>query len=142
MKRSGEIKSQGLLMVFLSELIERSNRNIEYGISDKDIYVKKSLQYIEANYSRDISISDVASYIGLNRNYFCSVIKERLGISLQEYLIKFRVTKACELMKNRNLSIGDIARSVGYNDPLGFSKIFKKIKGCSPKKFRETIDNL
>ena len=140
MKRAGDIKSQGILTVFLSELIEKSSANFIYGSSDRDIYVKKSLQYIETNYSRDISISDVASYIGLNRNYFCSVIKEHLGISLQEYLIKFRVAKAIELMKNKNLSIGDISRSVGYNDPLGFSKIFKKVIGSSPKKYRETLE--
>lgn len=140
MKRGGEIKSQGLLTIFLSDLIEKSNNSNIYESSDKDLYVKKSLQYIEANYSRDISISDVASYIGLNRNYFCAVIKERLGISLQDYLIRFRVEKACELLKNRSLSVGDIARSVGYNDPLGFSKIFKKIKGCSPRSYRENIN--
>ena len=142
MKRAGDVKSQGLLTVFLSELIEKSDAKVSLGNSDRDIYVKKAMQYIDANYSRDISISDIASYIGLNRNYFSSVIKEQLGISLQEYLVKYRVTKAIELMQNKDLSIGDISRSVGYNDPLGFSKMFKKVKGHSPKKYRETINDL
>ncbi len=45
--------------------------------------------------------------------------------------------KACDLMYNQQLSIGDIARSVGYEDPLLFSKIFKKIKGASPRIYRK-----
>ncbi|MGF7047731.1 AraC-like DNA-binding protein [Paenibacillus sp. DS2015] len=64
---------------------------------------------------------------------------KRIFYSIQEYLIHFRVNKACELMMNSELSIGDISRSVGYDDPLLFSKIFKKVKGASPKHFRDAI---
>ena len=59
----------------------------------------------------------------------------------QQYIISFRVNKACELMKNFKLSICDISRSVGYDDSLAFSKIFKKQKGMSPKKYREQFIN-
>lgn len=142
LKYGGELKSQGLLSIFLSELIESSGKQEVLSSNYKEIYIKKALQFVEANYSRDISIKAIAEYVGLQRNYFSSLIKEELGISLQEYLIKFRINKACELMRNKNLSIGDIARSVGYSDPLGFSKIFKKVKCISPKEYREGITNI
>jgi len=90
------------------------------------------------NYSRDISVMELARHIGLDRSYLCSLFKEYLKVSPREYLIKYRMDKACELMKNPSLSISDVARSVGYSDPLGFSKMFKKVKGCSPKAYRET----
>jgi transcriptional regulator GlxA family with amidase domain len=64
---------------------------------------------------------------------------EYLKTSPQEYLINFRIEKACELMQANLLSIGDIARSVGYDDPLTFSKVFRKLKGVSPSKFRSSI---
>jgi AraC-like DNA-binding protein/mannose-6-phosphate isomerase-like protein (cupin superfamily) len=137
MKYGGELRLRGLLSIFLSELIERlGNGNVE-GCNYKDNYIKKTVEYVEANYAREISISDIANYIGLNRNYFSSVIKSGLGITLQDFIIQFRVNKACELLKNLDLSISDISRSVGYKDPLCFSKVFKKIKGCSPKLYRE-----
>ena len=57
-------------------------------------------------------------------------------MSPQKFLMKFRITKAAELLYNTDLSIGNIAYSCGYIDPLAFSKAFKKIKGISPKEYR------
>jgi YesN/AraC family two-component response regulator len=58
-------------------------------------------------------------------------------MSPQEFLIRYRMDKASEFMLTNSLSISEISRSVGYEDPLAFSKIFKKIKGASPREFRE-----
>ncbi|WP_309245234.1 helix-turn-helix domain-containing protein [Clostridium estertheticum] len=67
------------------------------------------------------------------------MFSELLGIPPQEYLIKYRVNKACKLLSNKDLTISEISRSVGYDDPLGFSKIFKQIKGVSPKSYRQAL---
>lgn len=139
MKYGAALQSQGLLSIFLSELIEHGKNNIIDTSNYIELYIRKSLQYIETNYSREISIAEIAHHVGLNKNYFSSIIKKQLGITLQGYLIKFRMNKACELLSNKILSIGDIARSVGYNDPLVFSKTFKKVKGVSPKEYRQRI---
>ena len=80
--------------------------------------------------------AEMAKSVGLNKNYFSAFFKENIGMTPQQYIIKFRINKACELMENQGLTIGDISRSVGYEDTLGFSKIFKKEKGMSPKKYR------
>jgi AraC-like DNA-binding protein len=137
LKYGADLRLQGILSLFLSELIEKAeNHNIENG-SYKEVYIKKTLQFIEANYSRDISISNISEFIGLNKNYFSAFFKENMKIAPQEFLINFRINKACELLKNNALTVSNVARSVGYNDPLGFSKIFKRVKGCSPKKYRE-----
>jgi AraC-like DNA-binding protein len=136
MQYGRDLRLKGLLSLFLSELIECSSKATE-GTNQKEIYLKKTFQYIESNYSRDISISEIAQNINLNKNYFSNFFKENTGKTPQEYLIRYRMDKACELMKNPLLSISDISRSVGYSDPLGFSKIFKSVKGSSPKKYRE-----
>ena len=59
-------------------------------------------------------------------------------MSPQKFLMKFRITKAAELLYNTDLPIANIAYSCGYSDPLAFSKTFKKIKGVSPKEYRDT----
>jgi AraC-like DNA-binding protein len=137
MQYGRDLRLKGLLSLFLSELIECSGKSTTEGTNQKEAYLKKTFQYIESNYSRNISISEIAQNINLNKNYFSNFFKDNIGLSPQEYLINYRINKACELMKNPLLSISDIARSVGYNDALGFSKIFKKLKGQSPKKYRE-----
>lgn len=101
-----------------------------------ELYVQNVFDFIASNYANKISISQIADFVGLDRSYLCSVFKARTGSSIQEYLVRFRLNKACELMGIPLLSIGDIARSVGYEDPLLFSKMFKKEKGLSPKQYR------
>lgn len=137
LKYGRELRLQGLLGIFLSELIELAEKNDIHGANQIEMYIKKVIQYIETNYSRDITIDDISRHIGLNRNYFSSLFKEKMKLPPQQYLISYRINKACELMSNTGLSISDISRSVGYNDPLGFSKIFKKFKGCSPRDYRD-----
>ncbi|WP_019638907.1 AraC family transcriptional regulator [Paenibacillus fonticola] len=101
-----------------------------------DLYIQKVIQFIDTNYAGKISIAQIADFVGLNRSYLCAVFKSRTHSSIQQYLIQFRMNKACGLMRNRWLSIADIARSVGYDDPLLFSKMFKKNKGLSPRRYR------
>ncbi|MEZ0537609.1 AraC family transcriptional regulator [Caldicellulosiruptoraceae bacterium PP1] len=140
LEKSRELRLLGFLYEFLSQLIEGNNNNLPTNKENsKEIYVRKVVEYIEFNYSKKISVEGISKYVGLNRSYLCSLFKEYLNVSLQEYIIRFRINKACELMPNNLLSIGDISRSVGYDDPLHFSKIFKKIKGVSPKEYRKNI---
>lgn len=137
--RGREIKLLGLLYEFLSKLIEiAGNKSIlQTGINRKEEYIKKALEFIQMNYSRKISISEMAHYIGLDRSYLYLLFSKYLKVSPQDFLITFRIDKACELMNNKSLSLGDISRSIGYEDPLQFSKVFKKIKGLSPREYRK-----
>jgi AraC-like DNA-binding protein len=139
LKYGREFRLQGLLAVFLSELIEEAGKSVVISSNYKELYIKKSLQFVETNYSRKLYISEMARSVGLNKNYFSSFFKENIGVTPQQYIIKFRINKACELMSNSGLTISDISRSVGYDDTLGFSKVFKKEKGVSPKSYRENL---
>jgi AraC-like DNA-binding protein len=134
-----ELRLQGLLIMFLSELIEEVGKNVIINSNYKELYIKKSMLFVETNYSSKLSISEMAKSVGLNKNYFSTFFRENMGVTPQQYIIEYRINKACELMSNQGLTIGDISRSVGYDDTLGFSKIFKKEKGMSPKKYRENI---
>ncbi|GAF64767.1 putative DNA-binding protein [Bacillus sp. TS-2] len=102
----------------------------------KSHYVHKVVEFIEQNFFHKITISRIADSIGLNRSYLCSLFKTQFHCSIQEYLIYFRINKSCSLLRDTHHSIGDISRAVGYEDPLLFSKTFKKLKGVSPRKYR------
>ena len=139
LQRGREIHLLGIFYLFLSRLIEQNgkdNLNDHTG-NRKEAYIKKAIEYIEMNYSRKMSITEMAHHIGLDRSYLGSIFKEQLDTSLQDFLINCRLDKACELMKNEALSIGDISRSVGYDDPLQFSKLFKRNKSKSPREYRK-----
>ena len=94
---------------------------------------------INNNYSSNIKISDIARHVGLNRSYFSNLFTKTLGVSPQEYLLSLRIEKACNLLEDFGLTIGEISMRVGYMDQLTFSKIFKKTKGVSPKLYRQLL---
>lgn len=131
----------GLLYMLLSKIAEVQYTKALTTQDDdrKELYVKKSVDFIEKNYSTKMSITDIAGFIGIDRKYLHSLFKLYLKVSPQDFLINYRVNKACELLQNNKLSIQSVSHSVGYEDALLFSKIFKKIKGTSPKKFRDCI---
>nr|WP_269431690.1 AraC family transcriptional regulator [Bacillus sp. JCM 19034] len=92
------------------------------------------VDFIEHNYMNKITISEIADFIGLDRSYLCSIFKKNIHCSIQEYLIQLRINKSCTLLKQSDLSIGNIAKAVGYQDPFLFSRTFKKIKKSSTKR--------
>ncbi len=143
LKRGGEVKRLAYLYLFLHKLTEMNPVGLYYDSpeSRRDAYITQALQYIEMNYSRKITIDLISQHVGLNRSYFNSIFKNALNMNLQEYLIEYRIRKACELMPNEKLSIGNIARSVGYTDSLLFSKTFKKLKGTTPTEYRILLQN-
>ncbi|MGG6310229.1 AraC family transcriptional regulator [Paenibacillus macerans] len=135
-----DLRLHAHLYMLLSHLAENAPLPLsrQSDTSDRrDLYVRKVVRFIETNYANRINIGQIAQFVGLDRSYLTAVFKARIGSSIQEYLIRYRMEKACGLMANSLLSIGDIARSVGYEDPLLFSKMFKKEMGCSPLHYRQ-----
>lgn len=140
MNNSNRLKIDGLLYLFIGNLIENNKyMDKENSNTQVDEYINISIDFINNNYSNNIKVNDIANYVGLNRSYFSNLFTKKMGISPQEYLLSLKMEKACNLLTNLQLSIGDVARQVGYEDQLTFSKIFKKSKGVSPKLYRELL---
>ena len=110
------------------------NRPLWYLIS----YVEEALKYIEANYSEAVTIQDLANWLGLERTYLYRLFKSMVGMSPQAYLLDVRIRQACTLLTHSNLTITNIARSVGYEDSLYFSRLFRRKKGQTPSQYRST----
>lgn len=105
-------------------------------------YIEDALLFIHQNYADSITIKDIANHICIDRSYLHRLFKKFLNKSPQEYLLSLRIEKAASLITDSQLRISDISRSVGYTDPLLFSKTFKKMKRLSPSEFRAKNSNL
>lgn len=139
---TGQVRMIGYLYMLLALLMENSSLLSIQGkafFSSKEEYVKNAAAYIQTNYSRKVTVEEIANYVRLNRSYFGVIFKELTGLTPQEFLIDFRIDKAKKLLSDMSMSIGDVSRSVGYDDPLTFSKLFKKNVGVSPNAYRKNI---
>ena len=111
---------------------------LETAAKEKKIsYVEEALRYIENNYAHTVNIQVIADYLSIERTYLYRLFKDITGSSPQEYLLDYRIRRACSLLKETDLPVSDIARSVGYNDALYFSRLFKQKKGRTPTRYRE-----
>jgi len=108
---------------------------IENDYQKKD-YVDFVKSYIKNNYKERILLSDIALLIHVSYPYLSSLFSKTLNISFTQYLLKYRLDKSKELLI-RNQPIKEVAMSVGFNDPMQFSKMFKKHVGISPSKYKE-----
>lgn len=127
----------GHLYLFLDALIRSSNKRLTLvGGKLKDFYAREAITFIEHNYQKDITVEDMAAFCSLNRSYFGKIFKDVVFTTPQDFLIRYRMTKACELLETTNHSIGDISQKVGYPSQLHFSRAFKKVYGVSPREWK------
>lgn len=99
-------------------------------------YVSQAVDFISTNYKRDITITDIASMIGISRAYLNHLFKKEYNMSAQEFLIDFRMRKAAYLLTNTDQPVKEVAQNAGYRDALFFSKAFKKRFTVSPQNYR------
>ena len=130
-----DITCLGLLLLMFGLLADYRNPKHTSLESTSELYAKKAIGFIENNFHKDIDLSDISNYLNINPNYFCSLFKNIIGCSPKQYLIHYRIDKACELLRTNDLSISQVSKMVGFNDPLYFSKAFTKIKAINPSKF-------
>lgn len=97
--------------------------------------IQKSLDYMHRNYKDPIAITELADIEHLSVSRYCALFRQSTGVSPQNFLIDLRLKTATELMLGTDLSVKQIARNIGYNDPLYFSRLFKARKGVSPGKY-------
>ncbi len=95
-------------------------------------YIK---EYIEKNYMKQIKMKDLASALNISNSYLSGLFKKKFNWSFSEYLIRYRIEKFVELVKNGDIKFNEAAEIVGYDDYAQFSKQFKKYTKMSPKEY-------
>lgn len=98
----------------------------------------KIMQYIRENYcDGTISLKHLSQKFGLHEVYISNLFKQEYGVNFSVVIEKLRIEKACELLKNSEMKVSDVAQVIGYASDISFRRSFKKITGISPKEFRE-----
>lgn len=100
--------------------------------------IDQAIRMLSYQYGQHISIADIARKLGYHRAHLTKLFKETTGMSPMQYLNKIRMKKAEKLLAG-DLTIAQVAASVGFNDPLFFTKQFRKWRGLSPTEFRKTL---
>ena len=135
------VENEFLREAFLYSFFAVLSRDIKVRMNERDgtenLYVCRALEYIQNNYSYGIRVQDIAGYIGVSRGYLHTLFTKELGTSPQDYLLRYRITRAAELLVTTDLSVEGIAQSCGYTDPLVFSKQFKNRIGKTPSGYRK-----
>ncbi len=132
-----ELKTIANMYELFQTMRNQSTETAENEKKPQQNYAEQIKRYIEYRYAEDVKVSELAAHCGLNRSYMTKCFVEETGISPKEYLMRYRMDKAKELLKKRELPVSNVAYTVGYSDPLAFSKLFKKKVGISPKVYRE-----
>lgn len=101
------------------------------------IVVKYAIAYLQQNYTRPISRQELASVVGVSKDYLSHIFQKELGLSPLDYLNRYRILQAKTLLRNTNDSITVIAGKVGFDDLSYFNRVFHKQVGCSPRTYRE-----
>jgi YesN/AraC family two-component response regulator len=98
--------------------------------------IQQAVRFINDNYRTDIHLAAVAGEAGMSLAHFSRIFKKVMGLSYQEYLNGRRITKAKNLLRSSAQNVSEIAVSVGFADPTGFGRIFKKLTGHTPSAYR------
>lgn len=107
------------------------------GISTRDPYIQKSIDYIEENYHNNIQLKDLASIASLSLSRFKSKFKSEVGITPAEYITLRKIEYAKKELEFGNMSITDIAFQAGFSSSNYFCSVFKKLANCSPSDYRQ-----
>lgn len=123
-------------LLFIRVMLELSQCVTEKQNLPGNTYVKKACAFIAEHFTEEISISDVARYVGISRSYLCSLFSKQHMCSINDYINKERINLAQFLLKSSSFSVTDIAFRCGFNSRQHFRTTFYKYTGINPTEYR------
>lgn len=135
-KRSAFIISH--LYLFINAVIDSSQTQHYLERNDtKELYIREAINFIERHYNETITVEDMAHNCNLNKHYFSRLFKKEMNISPQQFLIQYRLSKSCELLRNTNMTLQEISKNIGYSNQFNYSIAFKRQYQQSPTAWRK-----
>lgn len=134
-----EISIKSLLFKFIAQLYKANLMiNLDSNSEDKReiFYVEKIISFIENNFNKELSRIDLINFLKISDSKLTRIFRKKFDTNFSNYLNNYRVFKSANLLLYTNLSITDIAYDCGFKDISYFIRIFKKIIGVTPSKYR------
>lgn len=98
--------------------------------------IKQAVSFVQQNYAQPINRQEIAAAVGVNPSYLSKIFHQEMSISLVDYLNRYRIQRAQELLLQSSDTITKIASLAGYDDAAYFSRVFHRLTGKSPQEFR------
>lgn len=132
-----------LLAMLLRQIFIIINRQLTKESTLKSDYLdtemELALEYFSTNYNKELNVEDYAASRGMSVSWFIRTFKQYAGTTPMQYIVALRITNAQMLLETTNYNVTEIGNFVGYDNPLYFSRIFKKQKGFSPSEYRKQL---
>lgn len=121
-------------------LVSRQQQESEKTTTSIPEEIEAAVAYFNENYNTKVSVDDYAESLHISTNWFIRNFKLYMKISPAQYILSLRMVNAQSLLENTEYNIGEIAEIVGYDNPLYFSRVFKKEYGVSPAQYRKNLE--
>ena len=118
-------------------LVDRQQHEQKKATGDVQEQIERAAAYFNENYNTKISIDDYAESLHISTNWFIHNFKQYAGMSPAQYILSLRMVNAQSLLERTTYNIKEISEIVGYENPLYFSRVFKKEIGKSPAQYRK-----
>ena len=133
-----EITKTEELCLWARDMLETFMNLINHNKDQKNtLAIQRVAEYIQNNFRNKITIDDIAQVVYLSPCYVSRIFKQGLGCTLMEYLTQVRVEEAKTMLKNPKYNVMQVAEESGFEDPAYFTRVFKKIEGITPSKFKQ-----
>ncbi len=127
-----------ILVILLRQYMVRVLTNSEFEMKIKNnSRINNVVDYINHHYMEDLTMEQIADVAYISKFYLCKIFKKTLDQTVMEYLHEVRICHAKELLKETDMSIGEVAFAVGFNDFSYFSRVYKRKTGVSPSKTKK-----
>ena len=100
------------------------------------LQLRRIKEFVHADVSKDIGISELASLVGLSQFHFIRAFKHSVGLSPYQYVLSERISVAKEMLSKRDLSIADVALAAGFSNASQLNRVFRKLIGVTPTVYR------
>jgi AraC family transcriptional regulator of arabinose operon len=111
----------------------------KYPLRKSDRTVQRIIEYLEEKDGYGLDSEELSAYLNMNYSYLCEVFKIKTGSTIHMYNSQIFIDKAAGMMRNSNLNISEISELLGFKNPYYFSRVFRKILGCSPSEYMSRI---
>lgn len=125
---------------FLMSLAEKTIQHLKTGKDASSKYCTKAKHYIEENYMKNLSVSDISDAIGISYTHLSKLFKDCEKVGLLDYLNIVRIEKSKKYLLQTDDTIAKISEQVGYNNAQSYQRFFKKMVGLTPGEYRRSID--
>ncbi len=121
--------------------LEYTNAVANFSILSYSEIIKDSIRYLASNITKDISLTELSTYLGVNSSYLSRIFKEETGMTLINYINHQRIELSKYLFETEMDNITEVAFKVGYHDSSYFAKTFKKLTGITPKEYIKNLQD-